>query len=341
MIDLTDDEPPRKVARLGNNSRNEFRNSVSTATAPSPSMPAANLQEIIRTQSISSPRNSTNNQTSSSNADQTHSRKRTASGSKPFSNASLEKMMYAPMDYGGRPQSGSSNPPSRPNHLPGQSSMPGPALQDELRGLVGYQAPTLHNSPHIGPQVVQPQVPNPRAPSRYNSPYVVQTQGPNALAPQPQSTDLAHPLDLLNNISLSVASLETFQLQQILSTAALRHPDVLEHLRTSFRIQETNKSTAHQALLDLLRAQSQGELRIARLQEERSRKGSAYNASPYGPTPSNAPAAPAYNASPYGPPPPNAPAVPPFAASAAPTQAPGPASSHADLPPQVTPASRS
>jgi hypothetical protein len=345
MFDLTDDEPPRKVARLGNNSRTGFRNSVSAAIAPSPSMPAANLQEIIRTQSISSPRNSINNQTSSSNMDQTHSKKRTASGSKPFSNASFEKMMYAPMDHLGRPQSESSNPPSRPTHLPGQPPMPGPALQNELRGLVGYQAPTLHNSPRISPQVVQPQVPKSLAPSRYNSPYVspqvVQTQVSNALAPQPQSTDLAHPLDLLNNISLSVASLETFQLQEILSTAALRHPDVLDHLRTSFRIQETKRSTAHQALFDLLRAQSQGELRVARLQEERSRKGSAYNASPYGPSPSNAPAAPTYTASPYGPPPPNAPAVPPYAASAAPTQAPGPASSHTDLPPQVTPASRS
>lgn len=335
MIDLTDDEPPRKVARLENNSRTGFRNSVSAPTAPSPNQPAANLQEIIRTQSISSPRHSTNNQPSSSNMDRRHSKKRIASGSKPFSNASLEQMMYAPMDHLGRPQSESSNPPYRPTHLPGQSPMPSAALQ----------APTLHNSPRISPQLVQPQVPKSLAPSRYNSPYgspqVVQTQGPNALAPQPQSTDLAHPLDLLNNISLSVASLETFQLQQILSTAALRHPDVLENLRTSFRIQETNKSTAHQALLDLLRAQSQGELRVARLQEERSRKGSAYNASPYGPSPSNAPAAPAYTASPYGPRPPNTPAVQPYAASAAPTHAPGPASSHADLPPQVTPASRS
>lgn len=189
---------------------------------------------------------------------------------------------------------------------------------------------------------MQPQGPNSLAPAQHNAPYisprVVQTQVFNTMAPP--STDLAHPVDLLNNISLSVASLELFQLQQILSTAALRHPDVLEHLRTSSRIQETNRSTAHQALFDLLRAQSQAELRIARLQDERVRRGSAYTASPYGPPPHEVAGAPSYAASPYGPSPPNASVPPPYPPSAAPTQAHGPAPGQADFLHQVTPASR-
>ncbi|KAH0284440.1 hypothetical protein M436DRAFT_79816 [Aureobasidium namibiae CBS 147.97] len=263
MIDLTDDEPPKKMARLENNSRTEFRHS---------------------------------------------------------------------------------NPPSHRPRLSDRPPIPGTAIQSDTQGLVIYQAPNQINNPYASPQTMQAQGFDPLAPNQHSAPYmspqVVQTQGPNTMAPP--STDLAHPVDLLNNISLSVASLELFQLQQILSTAALRHPDVLEHLRTSFRIQETDRSTAHQALFDLLRVQSQGEIRVARLQDERSRKGFMYTASPYGPPSHEVAGAPAYAASSYGPSPPNASVPSHYPASVAivPTQAHHPASSHADFPPQVVPTNR-
>lgn len=80
MIDLTDDEPPRKLARLENNSRTGFRHSVPAANAPSPNPPAANLQEILRTQSIPSPQNSSHDHASSVSMDQINNRKRSASG---------------------------------------------------------------------------------------------------------------------------------------------------------------------------------------------------------------------------------------------------------------------
>jgi hypothetical protein len=298
MIDLTDDEPPRKMARLEhNNSRSGFRNGVSTVNAPSPNTSAANHQDTTRTQNISSPRISSHNQPSSFSMDQTHNRKRSVPGGiEPYA-PTEDKQMRPPSTDGKQMQPPSSHrhqhqPQSfdRPSHsprLPGQPPIPGTTTQSDMRGLVSYQAPIQHNSPLVNQQQAPPQHHNAQV-----NPQSLQPQGPNALAPQ--STDLAHSADLLNNISLSVASLELFQLQQILSTAALRHPDVLENLRTSFRIQETNKGTAHQALFDLLRAQSQQELRIARLQDERSRRGSVYTASPYGPSPSNAPAAPSY-----------------------------------------------
>jgi len=335
MIDLTDDELPRKMARLENNSRTGFRHSVSAANAPSPNAPAANLQEILRTQSISSPQNLSHNHTSSASMDQTNNRKRSAPDL---------GQTYATTDHLGRPASASSNPPSHRPRLSDQPPIPGTAIQSDTQGLVSYQAPNQINNPYASPRVVQSRGPSPLVPNQHSAPHmspqVVQTQAPNAMAPP--STDLAHPVDLLNNISLSVASLELFQLQQILSTAALRHPDVLEHLRTSSRIQETNRSTAHQALFDLLRAQSQGELRIARLQDERVRRGSAYTASPYGPPPQEIAGAPSYAASPYGPSPPNASVPPPYPASAAAAQAQahGPAPGQADFPPQVMPASR-
>ena len=334
MIDLTNDEPPRKMARLESSSRNWFRHSVSTANAPSPNTPAANLQEIIRTQNIPSPQNSSRNHTSSASMNQTNNRKRSAPDP-------MEP--YPPTDHLGRPVSASSNPPSQRPRLSDQPPIPGTIIQSDTRGLVSYQAPNQINNPYASPQVVQSQDPCSLPPAQHNTPYVnpqnIQTQGSNTMPPP--STDLAHPVDLLNNISLSVASLEPFQLQQILSTAALRHPDVLEHLRTSSRIQETNRSTAHQALFDLLRAQSQGELRVARLQDERTRRGSAYTASPYGPSPQESAGAPSYNASPYAPPPHNASGPPPYPPAAAPpTQAHGQASDHTDFPSQVTPASR-
>jgi hypothetical protein len=301
MIDLTDDEPPRKMVRIEHNGRIGFRSSVSAAHAPSPNTVAANHQETARTQSISSPRLPSHNQTSAFSMDQSQNRKRSApSEIEPYAPTDArqmrppstdDKQMHPPSSHRHqqqhRPQT--IDRPSQSPRLPGQPPIPGTSTQSDMRGLVSYQAPIQHNSPLVNQQ---------QAPIQHNSPHVnpqINHQGntylnPQALQPQgpptstPHTTDLAHPADLLNNISLSVASLELFQLQQILSTAALRHPDVLEHLRTSFRIQETNKGTAHQALFDLLRAQSQQELRIARLQDERSRRGSVYTASPYGPS---------------------------------------------------------
>lgn len=85
-------------------------------------------------------------------------------------------------------------------------------------------------------------------PNAYVNSTMAQTQTRGLRAPVPQSMELAHPPDLLDHISLAVSSLETFQLRELLSTAALRHPDVLGLLRTSFGIQETHKTTAHQAL---------------------------------------------------------------------------------------------
>lgn len=82
-------------------------------------------------------------------------------------------------------------------------------------------------------------------------------------------------------LSMAVASLETFQLREILSTAALRHPDVLDLLRTSLMIQETHMTTAHQAIYDLLVSQSQEEARIMRLRDERTKRDSIHT---YGPS---------------------------------------------------------
>jgi hypothetical protein len=303
MIDLTDDEPPRKMVRIEHNGRIGFRSSVSAAHAPSPNTVAANHQETARTQSISSPRLPSHNQTSAFSMDQSQNRKRSApSEIEPYAPTDArqmrppstdDKQMHPPSSHRHqqqhRPQT--IDRPSQSPRLPGQPPIPGTSTQSDMRGLVSYQAPIQHNSPlvnqqqaptqHHNPQL-NPQQPPPQHLGPYPNPQALQSQGPPTSTPQ--TTDLAHPADLLNNISLSVASLELFQLQQILSTAALRHPDVLENLRTSFRIQETNKGTAHQALFDLLRAQSQQELRIVRLQDERGRRGSVYTASPYGPS---------------------------------------------------------
>lgn len=122
--------------------------------------------------------------------------------------------------------------------------------------------------------------------NHYVNPPMIQMQGPRVPIPQP--TELARPADMLDHISLAVSSLETSQLRELLSTAALRHPDVLELLRTSFRIQETNKTSDHQALSDLLVAQSQEQARIVRAQKEYVRNDSVYTNRPYGP-PANAP----------------------------------------------------
>lgn len=320
------------MARLENNSRTGFRHSGSVANAPSPNSPAPNLQDIIRTQSISSPQNPSHNHTSSTSMDQTNIRKRSA--------PSLDRT-YPSTDHLGRPASVSSHPASHRPHLSDQPPIPGTAIQGSTQGLVSYQAPNQINNSYASPQLVSSQGPSPPAANQHHSAYTSPQIYPTQHAMPPPPTDLAHPVDLLNNISLSVASLELFQLQQILSSAALRHPDVLEHLRTSSRIQETNRSTAHQALFDLLRAQSQGELRVARLQDERIRRGSAYTASPYGPPPHEVAGAPSYSAGPYGAPSPVSSAPPPYPpTAAASTQAHGPTSSQADFPHQVMPASR-
>jgi hypothetical protein len=367
MIDLTDGKPPRKMARMDNSSRMGFRHTISSADAPAATnISAADHQETTRTQSISSPRISSLNQTS------THDRRQSVMGPvQAYQSSTDNRHMHSPPGHPRQPQSPALDAPPHPTQPLLQPAIPGTTIQSDARGLVSYQAPTQQHSPHAsvqannrdGPRVNPQNSPhiNPYATSHVNSqqaptqhnntsvniyakthdsphinsgsprfnpnnalrasiqvnPQVVQTaQSPNL----PHSTDLAHPVDLLNNISLSVASLEQFQLQQILSTAALRHPDVLEDLRTMSRIQETNRSTAHQALFDLLRAQSQQELRIARLQEERSRRGSAYTASPYGPPPSNLPAA----------------APPHLTTTAAPTQAHGPSPGHVGYSPQVS-----
>ncbi|KAG9533609.1 hypothetical protein KCU93_g251, partial [Aureobasidium melanogenum] len=151
-------------------------------------------------------------------------------------------------------------------HVEARHAGPGsdPAPQSGVRGSVGHGA------------LIQ-------ATNAYVNPSMGQLRGPRAQVPQPMQ--LAHPPDLLDHISLAVSSLETFQLREILSTAALRHPDVLELLRTSFRIQETHKSTAHQALYDLLLSQSQEEARIVRVQDERVRRDSVYTSRPHGPPP--------------------------------------------------------
>jgi hypothetical protein len=334
MIDLTDDEPQRKMARLEHNNRTGFRNSVSAAHAPSPNTVAANHQETARTQTISSPRFSSHNQTSAFSMEQSRNRKRSNPGGiEPYEPRTDDKQMRPPSTDDKQMQPPPSHRhqqqhqpqtidrPSQSPRLPGQPPISGTSTQSDMRGLVSYQAPIQHNSPLVNQQQAPPQHHNAQvkpqqAPLQHTTTYL----NPQALQPQnpapptTHTTDLAHPADLLNNISLSVASLELFQLQQILSTAALRHPDVLEHLRTSFRIQETNKGTAHQALFDLLRAQSQQELRIARSQDERSRRGSVYTASPYGPS---------SVASPY-----------PAAAATVPTQAQAqaPASGHVGYP---------
>lgn len=314
MIDLTDDEPPRKMARLGNTSRTRFRNSVSIANAPSPSTPAANLQDVIRTQHNPSPQTSSHNRTSSASMNQTHNKNRSTLG--------LDQI-HPPTNRLGPPASEASNPPSHHPQLANQSPIPGTSIQSDPRGLVKYQTLNQINDPYASTQVVQSQGPNSLPPAQHNAPYVspqiIQTQGLNAMAPPP--SDLAHPVDLLNNISLSVASLELFELQQILSKAALRHPDVLEYLRITSRIHETNRSTAHQALFDLLRAQSQGELRVARLQDEHTRRGSADTGNLYGPPPHEVAGAPWLTTDSYESPPYDASAPPPYPppATAAPT----------------------
>lgn len=229
---------------------------------------------------------------------------------------------HPPTNHLGRLASEASNPTSHHSQLAGQPPIPGTSIQSDPLGLVKYQTLNQINNPYASTQVVQSQGLNSLPPAQHNAPYVnpqiVQTQGPNAMAPPP--TDLAHPVDLLNTISLSVASLELFQLQQILSMAALRHPDVLEHLRISSRIHETSRSTTHQALFDLLRAQSQGELRVARLQDERMRIGSAHTADPFGPPPHEVADALWYTTDSYESPPHGTSAPPPYPpATAAPT----------------------
>jgi hypothetical protein len=349
MIDLTDEKPPKKMARMENSSRMGFTHTISAAHVPAATNnSAANHQESTRPPSISSPRMSSLNQTSG------HDRRQSVTGPvHPYQPSAESRQMYPPPSHRQQTQSAALNAPPHPTQPLLQPAIPGTTIQSDTRGLVSYQAPTQQHSPlanaHANPQQastqynntpVNPQI-NTHA-NPHNSPHINSDSSrinfSNNFHPSPQlrpqavqttqspkiphSADLAHPADLLNNISLSVASLEQFQLQQILSTAALRHPDVLENLRTMSRIQETNRSTAHQALFDLLRAQSQQELRIARLQEERSRRGSAYTASPYGPSPSNPPvAAPPYSAA---------------ATPAAPTQAHGPSPGHAGYSPQVS-----
>jgi hypothetical protein len=340
MIDLTDDEPPRKMARMENSSRMGFRHTVSSAHTPAgTNNSAGNHQETTRTPSISSPRMSSLNQTSA------HDRRQSVTGPvHPYQPSTDNRQMYPPPSHRHQTQSPALNAPPHPTQPLLQPAIPGTTIQSDTRGLVSYQAPTQQSSPPANTSASHQQAPtqynntlvNPHSSPHINSgsPQINPNNNVHAFAqvnPQalqtiqspkiPYSTDLAHPADLLNNISLSVASLEQFQLQQILSTAALRHPDVLENLRTMSRIQETNRSTAHQALFDLLRAQSQQELRVARLQEERSRRGSAYTASPYGPSPSNPPVA----ASPY----------PATATATASTQAHRPSPGHAGYSPQV------
>ena len=142
------------------------------------------------------------------------------------------------------------------------------AAQSEMRRSSGsYNAPIQNSNLYINPPMPQ-------------------MQGPRVAIPQPM--ELAHPADMLDHISLAVSSLETFQLRELLSTAALRRPDLLELLRTSFRIRETTKSTTHQALYDLLVSQSQEEARVVRTRKEHVRNDSVYTAGAYGP-PSNAP----------------------------------------------------
>lgn len=157
-------------------------------------------------------------------------------------------------------------------HVEARHAGPGsdPAPQRGRRGSVGHGAPI-------------------QATNAYVNPSMGQMGGPRAQVPQPMQ--LAHPPDLLDHISLAVSSLETFQLREILSTAALRHPDVLELLRTSFRIQETHKSTAHQALYDSLVSQSQEQARIVSVRDEKARRDSVYTSRPHGPSsiPSGAP----------------------------------------------------
>jgi hypothetical protein len=343
MTDLTDDEPPRKMARMENSSRMGFRHTISAAHAPAATNnPAADHQETTRTPSIPSPRMSSLNQISA------HDRRQSVTGPvHPYQPSADNRQMYPPPSHRQQTQSPALNAPPHPTQPLLQPAIPGTTIQSDTRGLVSYQAPTQQHSPHANTHPQQPSTQynntlanthinphnsphvnsgSPRinpsnnfhASSQVNPQAVQTTQSPKI----PHSTDLAHPADLLNNISLSVASLEQFQLQQILSTAALRHSDVLENLRTMSRIQETNRSTAHQALFDLLRAQSQQELRIARLQEERFRRGSAYTASPYGPSPLNPPVA--------------APPYPAAATTAAPTQAHGPPPGHVGYSPQVS-----
>ncbi|KAH0372138.1 hypothetical protein KCU65_g1268, partial [Aureobasidium melanogenum] len=144
------------------------------------------------------------------------------------------------------------------------ATAPCPAPQNGMGGSVSHEAPI-------------------QAPNAYANPPMAQTQMRRPSASVPQPTQLAHPPDMLDHISMAVASLETFQLREILSTAALRHPDILDLLRTTFRIQETHKSTAHQAIYDLLVSQSQEEARIVRLRDEQVRRDSASRSGPYGP----------------------------------------------------------
>lgn len=157
-------------------------------------------------------------------------------------------------------------------HVKARHAGPGsdPAPQSGRRGSVGHGAPIQATNAFINPPMSQ-------------------MRGPSA--PGHQSMELAHPPDLLDHISLAVSSLEIFQLREILSTAALRHPDVLELLRTSFRIQETHKSTAHRALYDLLVSQSQEQARIVSVRDEQARRDSVYTSRPYSPSsiPSGAP----------------------------------------------------
>ncbi|KAI5212134.1 hypothetical protein AUEXF2481DRAFT_75307 [Aureobasidium subglaciale EXF-2481] len=174
-----------------------------------------------------------------------------------------------------------------------RSMGPPGAYQNHLQMNVHQNQPQTQTHPlHNPPQTHNPSLVSYQAPNQTNIPQTAsmpqQPQRSASLA-TPQYMELAHPADLLSNISLSVASLETFQLQEILSIAALRHPDILDLLRTCFNQKETNRNTAHQALYDRLLTQSQEQARIIRTENERVRNNSIHAVGPFGPPQGAAP----------------------------------------------------
>ncbi|KAI5257279.1 hypothetical protein E4T42_01291 [Aureobasidium subglaciale] len=174
-----------------------------------------------------------------------------------------------------------------------RSMGPPGAYQNHLQMNVHQNQPQTQTHPlHNPPQTHNPSLVSYQGPNQANiSQTASMPQQPqrSASLATPQYTGLAHPADLLSNISLSVASLETFQLQEILSIAALRHPDILDLLRTCFNQKETNRNTAHQALYDRLLTQSQEQARIIRTENERVRNNPIHAVGPFGPPQGAAP----------------------------------------------------
>ncbi|KAI5276538.1 hypothetical protein E4T47_00747 [Aureobasidium subglaciale] len=246
MIDLTDDEPPRKKARREDDSRIKTEDDgVKSSAAKYPELQDARPQAASRAQNISPPRSTPLNPTSFPSL--------VGTSSKPQTMAGANRSMGPPGAYQNHLQMNvHQNQPqtqTHPLHHPTETQNP---------SLVNYQAPNQTNIPQPPFKPQQPQRPASFAPSQY--------------------MELAHPADLLSNISLSVASLETFQLQEILSIAALRHPDILDLLRTCF-----NQRRRTKILLIKHFTISQEQARIIRTENERVRNNSRHAVGPFGP----------------------------------------------------------